>query len=98
MTRRTQILEREERFPFVEINNEDAGRLGIANREYILVSTRRAEVKAMARVTDIVVPGALFMTFHYKESPANALTINALDPEAKIPEYKVCAARVRKIS
>ncbi len=98
MTRRTQLLEREERFPFVEINKEDAKSLGIANREYILVSTRRGEVKAMARVTDIVVPGALFMTFHYKEGPANILTINALDPEAKIPEYKVCAARVRKIS
>lgn len=98
MTRRSQLLNREERFPFVEINPADAKKMGIANREYVMVATRRAEIKAMARVTDSIVPGVIFMTFHFEEGPANALTINALDPEAKIPEYKVCAAKVRKIS
>ncbi|MBN1903250.1 formate dehydrogenase subunit alpha [Candidatus Sumerlaeota bacterium] len=98
MTRRSRILDREERFPFVEINTSDAKNLGIRNREYIMVATRRGEVKAMARVTDGIVPGVIFMTFHFEEGPANLLTINALDPEAKIPEYKVCAAKVRKIS
>jgi formate dehydrogenase alpha subunit len=98
MTRRSRILDREERFPFVEINPTDAKKLGIGNREYVMVATRRAEIKAMARVTDAIVPGVIFMTFHFEEGPANALTINALDPEAKIPEYKVCAAKVRKIS
>jgi formate dehydrogenase major subunit len=36
------------------------------------------------------------MTFHFKESAANLLTIAALDPVAKIPEYKVAAVRVEK--
>jgi predicted molibdopterin-dependent oxidoreductase YjgC len=37
------------------------------------------------------------MTFHFKEAAANLLTIDALDPVAKIPEYKVCAVRVEKV-
>jgi predicted molibdopterin-dependent oxidoreductase YjgC len=38
------------------------------------------------------------MTFHFAESPTNQLTNNALDPESKIPETKVCAVRIEKIS
>jgi predicted molibdopterin-dependent oxidoreductase YjgC len=38
------------------------------------------------------------MTFHFKEAAANLLTIDALDPVAKIPEYKVCAVRVEKVT
>jgi predicted molibdopterin-dependent oxidoreductase YjgC len=37
------------------------------------------------------------MTFHFKEAAANLLTIDTLDPVAKIPEYKVCAVRVEKV-
>jgi anaerobic selenocysteine-containing dehydrogenase len=36
------------------------------------------------------------MDFHFAESPANVLTNPALDPVAKIPEFKVCAVRVEK--
>lgn len=95
MTRRSKLLDREERFPYVEINPDDAKRLNVFDREYCLVSTRRGEVEAMARVTDAVIPGIIFMPFHFLEGAANVLTNNALDPEAKIPEFKVCAARVR---
>lgn len=96
MTRRTRLLDREERFPYVELNCEDARKLGIRDRQYINVETRRGKVKTMARVGDTVPAGVLFMPFHFSEAPANLLTNNALDPEAKIPEYKVCAARIWK--
>ena len=95
MTRRSRLLDREERFPYVEINPADAKELAIRDRGWVLVATRRGEVKAMARVTDAAAKGVLFMPFHFEEAAANALTNNALDPEAKIPEYKVCAARIR---
>lgn len=95
MTRRTHLLDREERVPFVEVNPDDARALGVAEGRYVLVATRRGEVRAKARVTADVLPGLLFMPFHFEEGPANALTVNALDPEAAIPEYKVCAARLR---
>lgn len=96
MTRKSRLLERELPTPFVELNPEDAKAMGIRDREWIYLSTRRGEVKVMAFVTDVVMKGILFMTFHYEEGPANLLTINALDPIAKIPEYKVCAAKIRR--
>ncbi|MBW7995715.1 MAG: formate dehydrogenase subunit alpha [Candidatus Glassbacteria bacterium] len=95
MTRRTQVLQREERDPYVEINLTDAARLGIGDRQPVEVATRRGSVRVLARVTDKIIPGVIFMPIHFEESPANALTNNALDPESKIPEYKVCAARIR---
>jgi len=95
MTRRSQLLDREERFPYVEISPADAKELGITDRQWIYVATRRGEVKSMARVTDVAKKGVLFMTFHFEEGPANLLTNNALDPVAKIPEFKVCAAKIR---
>lgn len=96
MTRTARLLDREERFPYVEINPKDSKVLGIRDREYVIITTRRGEIKAMARVSDVVIPGVIFMTFHFEEGAANVLTINALDPEAKIPEFKVCAAKIRK--
>ena len=50
----------------------------------------------MAKVTSNIAKGWLFMPFHFHEGPANMLTNDALDPTAKIPELKVCAAKVKK--
>ncbi|GAI16406.1 unnamed protein product [marine sediment metagenome] len=80
----------------VEINPEDASSLGIADGEMVKVISRRGEVVARAKATDVSPVGVVFMTFHFAESPANRLTNPALDPVAKIPEYKVCAVRVEK--
>jgi formate dehydrogenase major subunit/formate dehydrogenase alpha subunit len=97
MTRRSRLLDREEPGPYVEIHPEDGKQLGIRNRQWVYVRTRRGEVKTMARLTEAVQRGVLFMPFHFEEAPANRLTINALDPVAKIPEYKICAAQVRVV-
>jgi len=80
----------------VEINPQDASKLGIADDEMVKVSSRRGELTARARVTEVSPVGVVFMTFHFAESPANRLTNPVLDPVAKIPEYKVCAVRVEK--
>jgi len=96
MTKRSRLLQREVPLPYIEISPEDAKELGLADREWVYVSTRRGQVKAQARVTDVVMRGVLFMPFHFEEGAANVLTLNALDPGAKIPEYKVCAARIRR--
>ena len=61
----------------------------------VKVSSRRGEVTAKAEVVDRTVPGVVFMTFHFKEAAANMLTIAALDPVAKIPEFKACAVKRR---
>jgi predicted molibdopterin-dependent oxidoreductase YjgC len=81
----------------VEINPEDASALGVADGEKVKVISRRGEVVAGAKVTEVSSPGVVFMTFHFAESPANLLTNPALDPVAKIPEYKVCAVKIERI-
>ena len=45
-------------------------------------------------VTDRSPEGVVFMTFHFKEAPVNQLTIDKLDPLAKIPALKVCSIRI----
>lgn len=98
MTRRVgglNIMRKEE---LVEMNVVDAGKLGIADGDMVRVTSRRGSVTARARVATDSAPGEIAMTFHFSESPTNTLTNSALDPVAKIPEYKVCAVRVEKIS
>jgi formate dehydrogenase major subunit len=46
------------------------------------------------RVTDDIKRGVVFIPFHFAEAAANTLTNSAIDPVAKIPEYKVCAVKV----
>ncbi|HOX40354.1 MAG TPA: formate dehydrogenase subunit alpha [Candidatus Brocadiia bacterium] len=96
MSRRADVLDRLVPRGQVEINPADAARLGIADGEKVLVSTRRGAVETTAQVLDRVGEGVLFMAFHFAEAAANRLTIDALDPVAKIPEFKVCAARLEK--
>ena len=95
MTRRTHLLDREEPHSFIELHPDDAARIGIRNRDTLLVSSRRGEVRTMARITTMVMPGVVFMSFHFAEGAANVLTNNALDPESSIPEFKVCAVSIR---
>jgi len=78
------------------LHPEDAGKLGIADLDIVQVESRRGKIKTKVQVTDHVPPGMVFMTFHYKESPANVLTNNATDPICKIPELKMAAVRVTK--
>ncbi|MEI6205550.1 MAG: formate dehydrogenase subunit alpha [Desulfuromonadales bacterium] len=97
MTRRTHLLDREEPRSFIEVHPDDAARLGVRNRDELLVSSRRGKVRTEARVTAMVIPGVVFMPFHFAEGAANALTNNVLDPESSIPEFKVCAVSVEKL-
>ena len=96
MTRKSEglnILRPEE---LVELNPKDAGALGVEDGDQVTVVSRRGTVSAKAKVTDESPEGTVFMTFHFAESMTNLLTNPALDPVAKIPEYKVCAIRVEK--
>ena len=96
MTRRSAGLNECSPECLVEVNRSDAERLGIANGEMVKVSSRRGSVKARALVGETTDAGTIFIPFHFYEAAANILTIAALDPQAKIPEYKVCAVRLEK--
>ena len=97
MTRRSRSLEKEAPTGWIEINPEDARELGIKDDEVVRASTRRGTVDVPAKVTPDIVKGVMFMPFHYRECAANVLTNNALDPIAKIPEFKACAVKVERI-
>ncbi len=94
MTRKTSQLHREHPEGHVEINPADAKALGLRSGCWVKVSTRRGSVVTRAQVSTIVPGKTIFMSFHFAEAAANRLTNDALDPKAKIPEYKVCAAKI----
>jgi len=82
--------------PTVMISVEDAEAIGVKNSEKVKVTTRRGSVVTNAFITKRCPKGTVYMPFHFAEAAANHLTINALDPIAKIPEYKVCACKIEK--
>ncbi len=98
MTGKTPGLMEKEGHSFIEINTEDAARLGIENGEKLKVSSRRGSIVSTARVGDKVSPGETWMPFHFPDGNANVLTNAALDKYARIPEYKVCAIRIDRIT
>ena len=82
---------------FIEINTEDAEKLGIVDGEMVAISSRRGSIEAKAVVSDKTRPGETWMPFHYIEGGANWLTNDALDSISSTPEYKVCAVKVSKL-
>ena len=94
MTRRSHLLDREERHAFAEVNPQDAAKYQIAERQQLKISSRRGAITLVAQLTERVPPGQVFIPFHFAEGAANALTNNVLDPESGIPEFKVCAVRI----
>jgi len=96
MTRKVSGLNTFRSEEFVQINPQDAGALGIKDGEMVRVTSRRGEATARARLTDTSPAGVISMTFHFAESPTNQVTNPALDPVAKIPEFKVAAVRIEK--
>jgi formate dehydrogenase alpha subunit len=95
MTRRSEPLAWREPHGTIEINPQDAARLNLQDEGQVVVKSRRGTVTTRAKITNRVPQGTVFMAFHWREAPANMLTQDfALDPVAKIPEYKVCAVRL----
>ncbi|WP_394391740.1 formate dehydrogenase subunit alpha [Shewanella woodyi] len=97
LTRKTPGLD-ELGKPKVMISVFDADKLGINNGDMLKISSRRGEIEICAFVTRRAQVGVLFLPFHFVEAAANKLTINAIDPIAKIPEFKICAVKVEKVS
>ncbi|MCJ7642224.1 MAG: molybdopterin-dependent oxidoreductase, partial [Desulfobacterales bacterium] len=98
MTRKSKSLS--EIYPegVLEMNPEDAKRLQIQpDNGLVEVASRRGRVRVKVKVSENLPPGVVFMTFHFKEAAANLLTIDTLDPVAKIPEFKVCAVKIQKL-
>jgi formate dehydrogenase major subunit/formate dehydrogenase alpha subunit len=96
MTRRASGLNKVYPEALIEVSPKDAQADGIRDGDLIKLESRRGEIVAKAWVTTRVGAGLVFATFHFPESAANFLTIAALDPTAKIPEFKVCAVKMSR--
>ncbi|MCE2657309.1 MAG: formate dehydrogenase subunit alpha [Rubrivivax sp.] len=94
MTRRATVLDALEPDPTAQMHPLDLQALGITPGALMTVASRRGAVTLYARADDSTPRGAVFLAFAYYEAAANRLTNPALDPVAKIPEFKYCAVRV----
>lgn len=98
MTRNSKILDQMVPEGFIEISPRAAQELNVSDGEVVSVSSRRGSIRIKTRITERVEPEVVFIPFHFYESCANRLTIDALDPVCKIPEYKVCSCKIEKIN
>jgi formate dehydrogenase alpha subunit len=79
-----------------EVNPEDAASLDLETGDWIDVTSRRATIQLRVLVSGRSPKGTVFIPFHFAEAAANLLTLDRLDPKAKIPDFKVCAVHLRK--
>jgi assimilatory nitrate reductase catalytic subunit len=97
-TRRVEPLNRAAPGAFVELHPDPADELSIADGDRVRVVTRRGTIEAPARVVETIRPDTLFVPFHWSGAArANSATVDALDPTSKMPEFKVCAARLERL-
>ncbi|HRH86968.1 MAG TPA: formate dehydrogenase subunit alpha [Rubrivivax sp.] len=96
MTRRASVLDALEPDPTAHLHPLDLGAIGVRPGEVLTIESRRGEVTLWARADEGTPRGAVFVAFAYYEAAINKLTNAALDPFAKIPEFKYCAVRVKR--
>lgn len=96
MTGKVPELRRANPAAFVEINPQDAEKAGIRHGDHVVVETRRDALVLPASVSDVCRPGLIAVPFFDKEKLVNKLFLDATDPASREPEYKICAARIRK--
>lgn len=94
MTRHAAVLDAIEPEPVFNIHPDDLKAIDAHPGDRIVLESRRGRIEARARVDTAMQRGSVFMAFHFWEAAANLLTNAALDPVAKIPEFKFCAVRV----
>ncbi len=94
MTRRAGVLDALEPDPVALLHPLDLERLGVRPGALLTLQSRRGAVSLYARADEGTPPGSVFVAFCWFEAAINQLTNPALDPVAKIPEFKYCAVSV----
>jgi assimilatory nitrate reductase catalytic subunit len=83
--------------PRIEMHPRLVEKLGVKDGDWVTVESRRGQITLRAQVVTTIRPDTIFIPYHWAGAKsANQLTIAAQDPISKIPEYKVCAVRLRK--
>lgn len=97
LTRRSKL---DEAFPepVLEMHPEDAEGLSLTTGDWVEVTSRRGSVTCRVMVTGRSPEGTVFLPFHFVEAAANLLTLNKVDPRAKIPDFKMAAVQLQKVA
>jgi assimilatory nitrate reductase catalytic subunit len=83
--------------PRIEMHPRLAEKLGVVDRDWATVDTRRGSITLRAMVVKTIRPDTVFIPYHWAgPKSVNRLTVAAQDPISKIPQYKVCGCRARK--
>jgi len=99
MTRVSPHLDIEQTTGYATINPKDADAMMVKQGDILVLESRRGRMEAPAKISPAVEPGTVFLPIHFGENPTNVLTSSeAVDPLAKIPEFKVSAVKVSKFS
>ena len=94
MTRRSRALHAIAPDARIEIHPDDLAALGARDGDQVNVASRRGSITLRVQASERLIPGSVFIPFHFREAAANVLTYDALDPYGKIPGFKFCAVRV----
>ncbi|MCG8634450.1 MAG: formate dehydrogenase subunit alpha, partial [Desulfobacterales bacterium] len=97
MSRRNTSLTAYANKPYLLMHPADAGKNRLTDGDRVRVTSRAGKIKTWLKVSDEVLPGELFMPWHYSESQVNRLTRDELDPFSKIPPFKFTACKVERI-
>jgi nitrate reductase (cytochrome) len=96
MTRNCKELRHANLEAVAELHPADGRRLGVTTGDPVKVTSRRGSEVFRARIVDGARPGTVFVHMHDADRMCNRITIDAVDPVSKQPEYKVCAVKVEK--
>ena len=94
MTGRAATLRKKAKEPHLDIHPWDADSIHVKEDDPVKIRSRIGEIKARVTITNDILPGCVFIPFHYKEIPVNYLVIPHLDFLAKIPAFNITPARV----
>jgi len=97
LSRKSEVLNQYADEAYVLINPEDAKKYDIENNSMVKVSSPRGSIISKAIVSEKVLPGEVFMPWHFHEVPVNALTRNEKDPISKIAPFKYSVVRIEKV-
>jgi assimilatory nitrate reductase catalytic subunit len=84
--------------PYVEVHPQTAKLYNMEHEERVRLFTRRGEAIYKVKITEAIRKDTVFVPYHFgHEQSINLLTIAALDPISRMPEYKACAAQLEKV-
>ncbi len=94
MTRHSRVLDAIEPGPCIMINPEDLKDFNMKTGDILVIESRRGRIAATTRADEHMQKGVVMMPFTFSEAAANLISNDALDPFAKIPEFKFCAVKL----